>query len=104
MTFLLNKWPCLTPYKALELLDYAYPNPMVRSFAVNCLRSLRDEELGLYMLQLAQALKHEAYLENELVKFLLERALQNRHNGHRLFWLLRYESLIILKLIELYSG
>lgn len=89
MTALLKKWPRLSPDKALELLDYAYPDPLVRSFAVDCLRSIGDEELALYMLQLVQALKHEVYLENELVKFLLERALQNRHNGHRFFWLLR---------------
>ena len=89
MTALLRNWPRLSPFKALELLDYAYPDPMVRSYAVDCLRSMRDQELSLCMLQLVQALKHETYLDNELVKFLLERALQNRHNGHRLFWLLR---------------
>lgn len=91
MTVLLMNWPPICPFKALELLDYAYPDPMVRTFAVNCLRSIGDEELSLCMLQLVQALKHEAYLENELAKFLLERALQNRHNAHRLFWLLRSE-------------
>ncbi|XP_054714639.1 phosphatidylinositol 4,5-bisphosphate 3-kinase catalytic subunit delta isoform-like [Uloborus diversus] len=91
MTALLQRWPRLTPYKALELLDYAYPEPMVRSFAVDCLRLIPDEELSLFMLQLVQALKHEPYLLNDLTKFLLERALLHRHNGHRLFWLLRSE-------------
>ncbi|GFR27702.1 phosphatidylinositol 4,5-bisphosphate 3-kinase catalytic subunit beta isoform, partial [Trichonephila clavata] len=91
MTKLLQLWTVMTPYKTLELLDYAHPDPMVRSFAVQCLRSISDDELSLYLLQLVQALKHETYLQNSLVKFLLERALENRHTGHRLFWLLRSE-------------
>ncbi|KAF8774814.1 Phosphatidylinositol 4 like protein [Argiope bruennichi] len=91
MTKLLQLWPAMTPYKTLELLDYAHPDPGVRSFAVRCLQDIGDDELSLYLLQLVQALKHEAYLQNSLVKFLLERALQNRHVGHRLFWLMRSE-------------
>ncbi|XP_042908951.1 phosphatidylinositol 4,5-bisphosphate 3-kinase catalytic subunit delta isoform [Parasteatoda tepidariorum] len=92
MTQLMEVWPQLTPYKALELLDYAYPDCRVRSFAVKCLEKITDEELSLYLLQLVQALKHESYLQNSLVEFLLERALKNRHIGHRLFWLLRSET------------
>ncbi|PRD35644.1 UNVERIFIED_CONTAM: Pik3cb [Trichonephila clavipes] len=94
MTKLLQLWTVMTPYKTLELLDYAHPDPMVRSFAVQCLRSISDDELSLYLLQLVQALKHETYLQNSLVKFLLERALENRHTGHRLFWLLRLATFI----------
>ncbi|XP_035228755.1 phosphatidylinositol 4,5-bisphosphate 3-kinase catalytic subunit delta isoform-like [Stegodyphus dumicola] len=89
MMMLLQDWPLLSPHKALELLDYAYPDPKVRSFAVRCLQVISDEELTMYMLQLVQALKHESYLQNDLVKFLLERSLKNRHMGHRLFWLLK---------------
>lgn len=36
---LLQKWPPLLPQKALELLDYAYADQAVRSFAVRCLRN-----------------------------------------------------------------
>lgn len=36
---LLQKWPPLVPQKALELLDYAYADQAVRSFAVRCLRN-----------------------------------------------------------------
>lgn len=43
------------------------------------------------MLQLVQALKHENYLECDLVNFLIVRALQNRKIGHFLFWHLRAE-------------
>lgn len=45
----------------------------------------------LYLLQLVQAIKHESYLENDLVLFLLERALRNQRIGHYFFWHLRSE-------------
>ncbi|CAN7984927.1 unnamed protein product [Ixodes hexagonus] len=88
---LLQIWKLLKPEQALELLDYSYPDSYVRSFAVRCLRQMSDEELSLYLLQLVQALKHESFLDCDLVKFLLERALKNRHIGHQMFWLLRCE-------------
>lgn len=91
MQALLQIWKLLKPEQALELLDYSYPDTFVRSFAVRCLHQMDDEELSLYLLQLVQALKHESYLECDLVKFLLERALKNRHIGHQMFWLLRCE-------------
>lgn len=49
----------------------------------------RDDELFQYLLQLVQVLKYEAYLDCELTKFLLDRALANRKIGHFLFWHLR---------------
>lgn len=91
VTSLLSKWPCLSAEKALELLDYAYADISVRSYAVKCLAQLSDEDLSLYLLQLVQALKHENYLDCELVKFLLGRALENQKIGHYLFWHLRSE-------------
>lgn len=51
----------------------------------------RDEDLLLYLLQLVQAIKHESYLESDLVVFLLERALRNQRIGHYFFWHLRSE-------------
>ncbi|KAL1454700.1 hypothetical protein MTO96_043707, partial [Rhipicephalus appendiculatus] len=92
MQALLQIWKLLKPEQALELLDYSYPDTFVRSFAVRCLHQMDDEELSLYLLQLVQALKHESYLECDLVKFLLERALKNRHIGHQMFWLLSKRS------------
>lgn len=52
----------------------------------------RDDELFQYLLQLVQVLKYESYLDCELTKFLLDRALSNRKIGHFLFWHLRYVS------------
>ncbi|XP_050432835.1 phosphatidylinositol 4,5-bisphosphate 3-kinase catalytic subunit delta isoform [Adelges cooleyi] len=90
-TTLVSKWPLLGPQQALELLDYAYADQVVRSFAVKCLQKLSDEDLSLFLLQLVQALKHESYLCCDLVEFLLTRALQNQKIGHYLFWHLRSE-------------
>lgn len=41
MVSLLKKWPDLPAIHALELLDYSFPDPAVRSFTVRCLRKLR---------------------------------------------------------------
>ncbi|XP_076265386.1 phosphatidylinositol 4,5-bisphosphate 3-kinase catalytic subunit delta isoform-like isoform X2 [Rhynchophorus ferrugineus] len=91
ITLLVRDWPKLPLEKALELLDYAYADPHVRGFAVECLKDMSDEDLLLYLLQLVQAIKHELYLENDLVKFLIRRALTNQRVGHFLFWYLRSE-------------
>lgn len=88
---LLQEWPKLLVERALELLDYAYADKYVRRYAVDCLRTIEDDELLLYLLQLVQALKHESYLNCDLVYFLLQRALHNQHIGHYLFWHLRSE-------------
>lgn len=91
MLRLLDRWPKLEPELALQLLDYAYADCTVRSYAVSCLRSMSDDDLSLYLLQLVQALKYESYLYCDLALFLLERGLVNRRLGHQLFWLLRSE-------------
>ncbi|CAG2056381.1 unnamed protein product, partial [Timema podura] len=91
VTALLQKWPKLPVEKALELLDYAYADQFVRSFAVRCLQDASDDDVSLYLLQLVQALKHESYLSCDLVEFLLRRALNNQMIGHYLFWHLRSE-------------
>uniref|UniRef100_A0A673MMZ0 phosphatidylinositol-4,5-bisphosphate 3-kinase n=1 Tax=Sinocyclocheilus rhinocerous TaxID=307959 RepID=A0A673MMZ0_9TELE len=91
MVGLLRKWPELPAIHALELLDYSFPDPHVRSFTIRCLRILRNDELFQYLLQLVQVLKYESYLDCDLTCFLLERALANKKIGHFLFWHLRSE-------------
>ncbi|CAH0748005.1 unnamed protein product [Diatraea saccharalis] len=88
---LVAEWPPLPLESALELLDYAYADHAVRSFAVRCLEKISDEDLLLYLLQLVQALKHESYLMCDLSVFLLQRAFKNMIIGHYLFWHLRSE-------------
>uniref|UniRef100_A0A3B4WAV4 phosphatidylinositol-4,5-bisphosphate 3-kinase n=1 Tax=Seriola lalandi dorsalis TaxID=1841481 RepID=A0A3B4WAV4_SERLL len=91
MVSLLKNWPDLPAIHALELLDYSFPDPTVRSFTIRCLRKLSDDELLQYLIQLVQVLKYESYLDCDLTTFLLERALSNRRIGHFLFWHLRSE-------------
>ncbi|KAF6776665.1 hypothetical protein AHF37_03893 [Paragonimus kellicotti] len=68
------------------------PDAYVRELAVNSLYDLSDAELSDYLLQLVQALKAEAYLDNCLSRFILFRALRNPLLiGLRLFWHLRSE-------------
>lgn len=90
---ILEEWPQneMSVERTLELLDYAYADSYVRSFAVKCLEKIKDEDLQLYLLQLVQAIKHESYLSCDLVEFLLQRALKNQRIGHFLFWHLRSE-------------
>lgn len=88
---MLDEWPLLRVESALELLDYAYADAAVRSFAVKCLEKISDNDLMLYLLQLVQALKHESYLMCDLSVFLLQRAFKNMTIGHYLFWHLRSE-------------
>uniref|UniRef100_A0A8D0CNI3 phosphatidylinositol-4,5-bisphosphate 3-kinase n=1 Tax=Sander lucioperca TaxID=283035 RepID=A0A8D0CNI3_SANLU len=89
--FLLRTWRDLPAIHALELLDYSFPDPVVRSFTIRCLRKLSDDELLQYLIQLVQVLKYESYLDCDLTTFLLERALSNWRIGHFLFWHLRSE-------------
>uniref|UniRef100_A0A8C0FZF2 Phosphatidylinositol 4,5-bisphosphate 3-kinase catalytic subunit delta isoform n=1 Tax=Bubo bubo TaxID=30461 RepID=A0A8C0FZF2_BUBBB len=91
MISLLQTWPELPVLNALELLDFSFPDQYVGSFAINSLKKLTDHELFQYLLQLVQVLKYESYLDCELTKFLLDRALSNRKIGHFLFWHLRSE-------------
>lgn len=45
---LLERWPVLPAERALQLLDYAYPDEFVRRFAVKCLREVNDDILLRY--------------------------------------------------------
>uniref|UniRef100_A0A8C9AVR6 phosphatidylinositol-4,5-bisphosphate 3-kinase n=1 Tax=Prolemur simus TaxID=1328070 RepID=A0A8C9AVR6_PROSS len=93
MLYLLCSWPELPVLSALELLDFSFPDCHVGSFAIKSLRKLTDDELFQYLLQLVQVLKYESYLDCELTRFLLDRALANRRIGHFLFWHLRYSEM-----------
>uniref|UniRef100_A0A4W6CG33 phosphatidylinositol-4,5-bisphosphate 3-kinase n=1 Tax=Lates calcarifer TaxID=8187 RepID=A0A4W6CG33_LATCA len=77
MVSLLRNWPDLPAIHALELLDYSFPDPAVRSFTIRCLRKLSDGELLQYLIQLVQVLKYESYLDCDLTTFLLERKTQD---------------------------
>ncbi|XP_019402039.1 PREDICTED: phosphatidylinositol 4,5-bisphosphate 3-kinase catalytic subunit alpha isoform-like, partial [Crocodylus porosus] len=92
MYCLIKHWPPIKPEQAMELLLCNYPDPLVRSFAVQCLEKyLTDDQLSQYLIQLVQVLKYEPYLDNLLVRFLLKKALTNQRIGHFFFWHLKSE-------------
>ncbi|GAB1222713.1 hypothetical protein ENUP19_0121G0064 [Entamoeba nuttalli] len=89
---LLSKWPLLDPREAIELLDFRYPDPQIRGFALRCIDTMTDDQLVMYLPQLVQALKFELHHHSTLASFLLERSLKNRRRiGHNLFWFLKAE-------------
>ena len=49
---LLSHWPILRVEQALQLLDYAYPDRKVRSFAVDCLRQVWSLTQSLFLYDL----------------------------------------------------
>ena len=89
---LLDEWETLTPKQALELLDAHYPDERVRSYAVDCLRPLPDDELAEFVLQLVQVLKYEQSHDSTLATFLISRAIRCPNLvGHIFFWHLKAE-------------
>jgi len=87
---MLKEWAPLTPQEALPLLDALYADEAVRLYAVERISNFSDDELGLYMLELAQALMFENLHFSPLSEFLLERSLSNPFMvGHPFFWNLR---------------
>ncbi|XP_059574846.1 phosphatidylinositol 4,5-bisphosphate 3-kinase catalytic subunit alpha isoform-like [Alligator mississippiensis] len=92
MYCLIKDWPLIKAEQAMELLDCNYPDPVVRSFAIQCLeKCLTDDQLSQYLIQLVQVLKYEQYLDNLLGRFLLQKALTNQTIGHFFFWHLKSE-------------
>ncbi|PRP80309.1 phosphatidylinositol 3-kinase [Planoprotostelium fungivorum] len=87
----LASWRAPSPYEALELLDSRFQCPAIRSFAVQCLRTMTVQDLKNTLLQLVQAIKFEIYHDSALVRFLLTRALSNRTLGTLFFWHLKSE-------------
>ncbi|EGC30605.1 hypothetical protein DICPUDRAFT_58194 [Dictyostelium purpureum] len=96
---LLERWPRLKPYEALELLDAKHANRKVRDFAVSCLEELSEDELLDILLQLVQVLKYEPFHDTKLSRFLLRKAILHRSIGHSFFWYLKSD-LHVLNLSE----
>lgn len=89
---LLDEWGDVSLETALRLLDTKYEDRYVRQHAVKWLDDCLDEEmLSCYLLQFVQVLKTEPYFENELSKFLNNRALLSPAIGNLFFWYLKSE-------------
>jgi phosphatidylinositol-4,5-bisphosphate 3-kinase len=91
---MLRLWKPLEKEDALGLLDCGFADSTTRSHAVKLLRVALDNDtdtLLMYLLQLVQVLKYELYLDCDLARWLLERALTEQRVGHFFFWYLRSE-------------
>ena len=103
-TFLYKWAPPYSASDALLLLDVNFPDPRVRSYAMECLQRMSDDELKLYLLQLTQCLKYEAYHASRLSRFLIERSLQSPLGiGHHFFWHLKAEMAFAPEFKERYA-
>ena len=88
---LLKIWSKLTPEAALELLGPKFPDSHVREYAVEHLKSIDDNDLKEYVLQLVQVVKHEPYHSSPVGRFLIGKALKNTTIGHYVFWHMKSE-------------
>lgn len=88
----LYMWEPLSPEQAIRLLGPRYPDPKVRAYAVQTLEKMAVQDIGLYMLQLVQAVRHERFHDSALARFLLRHALRHPATlGHQLYWFLKAE-------------
>lgn len=84
---MLKQWTLISAEDALPMLDANFANESVRLYAVERVSTFSDDEIGLYMLELTQAMIYESKHFSPLIDMLLERALKNPFVvGHELFW------------------
>ncbi|DAZ96005.1 TPA: hypothetical protein N0F65_009306 [Lagenidium giganteum] len=88
----LYMWEPLSPEQAIRLLGPRFPDPKVRAYALQSLEKMAARDIGLYMLQLVQAVRHERFHDSTLARFLLRHALREPLTlGHQLYWFLKAE-------------
>ena len=77
----------MKPDEAIQLLDAKFPDERVRSYAVERINHLSDDDLALFMLQFSQALLYEEQHYSPLSDMLIERSLKNPYVvGQAFFW------------------
>lgn len=64
----------------------------LRSYAVQQLRSISDENLNFILLQLVQALRYEDKNKSELKEFLIEKCSQSSLLGTSFYWFIQVEA------------
>ena len=76
--------------KCLELLNGKYIHESIRNFAVKCLRMAPIIEIQEFLYELIHGLRYEVNHDNELARFLLEKAIKHPVTiGHNFYWLLK---------------
>ena len=81
----------LNTKKCIELLNGKYIHESIRNFAVKCLREFSPNyEIQEFLYELIHGLRYEVNHENELAKFLLEKAVNYPVTiGHSFYWYLK---------------
>ena len=80
----------LSTIKCIELLNGKYIHESIRNFAVKCLRNSPIIEIQEFLYELIHGLRYEVNHDNELAKFLLEKAIKHPVTlGHNFYWLLK---------------
>ena len=81
----------LNTKKCIELLNGKYIHESIRNFAVNCLRECSPNiEIQEFLYELVHGLRYEVNHDNELARFLLEKAVGYPVTiGHSFYWYLK---------------
>ena len=84
------KYP-LNIKKCIELLNGKFIHESIRNFAVECLRqNASNVEIQEYLYELIHGLRYEVNHDNDLAKFLLEKAVNYPVTiGHSSYWYLK---------------
>ena len=77
--------------KCIELLNGKFIHESIRNFAVNCLRDFSSNiEIQEFLYELIHGLRYEVNHDNELARFLLEKAVNYPVTiGHNFYWYLK---------------
>jgi phosphatidylinositol 3-kinase len=90
---LMHQWEPIDIADALELLSKSFTHEAVRKYAVERLKPASDDDLGLYLLQLVQALAYERDIESSpLIQFIVRRAARSIVLANFLQWYLWVEA------------
>ena len=81
----------LNTKKCIELLNGKYIHESIRNFAVKCLREFSPNiEILEFLYELVHGLRYEVNHDNELARFLLEKAVNYPVTiGHSFYWFLK---------------
>ncbi|CAF3791534.1 unnamed protein product [Rotaria socialis] len=80
----------LDEIELFELLLPAFPDMHIRSFAYQSLISrLKPDELIFYLPQILQIIKFDYNYSSTMLKYLLERSMNDYRIAHKLYWHLR---------------
>ena len=80
----------LNSIDSIGLLGGKFLHESIRNFAVKCLRKSPNIEIKEYLYELIHGLRYEINHDNELARFLLEKAIKYPVTiGHTFYWILK---------------